>query len=135
MRTLVVATCSFQKGAEPAPARELYQGDYFKAMMRYANRYGTDWCILSAKHGLINPTQVITPYNLAFPDPECVSVCKTVHVILKYDLHKYDRIVLLGGYHYRHHMVTALEAAGYEGEVVHPTAKMRYNDQIKTLLN
>lgn len=135
MRTLAVISCSFEKGASPAPARELYRGPYFQAMMCYANTHSSAWCILSAKHGLINPTKVIEPYNTAFPNPDSVSVCRTVHTILKYGLDQYDRFILLGGYHYRKHMVRALEATDYCGQVVQPTAGMRYRDQIAFLQN
>lgn len=52
------------KGQRPAPARDLYRGQFFNQCVAYAEATCDAWCILSAKHGLVLPDQVISPYEL-----------------------------------------------------------------------
>jgi hypothetical protein len=33
-------------------------------MRRYAESHADAWCILSAKHGLVEPAQVLAPYEV-----------------------------------------------------------------------
>jgi len=61
----LVACCS-RKLDHPAPARELYCSRLFKAAVAWleaSTRCG-GWAILSAKYGLVDPDQVIEPYDL-----------------------------------------------------------------------
>ena len=66
---LLVQSCSKSKNkaVEPVPALELYSG-YFYKIIKKAMREGDlrsdfDLCILSAEHGLIEPTTEITTYD------------------------------------------------------------------------
>src|SRR5688572_1984733 len=54
----VVLSCGARKGPVPAPAIELYTGNYFRALARFARRFDSPIFILSAKHGLIRSTTV-----------------------------------------------------------------------------
>jgi hypothetical protein len=58
--------CSAEKLSDPAPARLLYCGPFFKLTMQWISKPGRvdEWGILSAKHGLVLPDQVIEPYDL-----------------------------------------------------------------------
>ncbi len=55
--------CGKTKLAHPAPAAELYTGNLFTACRRWAMRRCSRWFILSAKHGLIEPTRIVAPYD------------------------------------------------------------------------
>lgn len=66
---LIVCGCVAQKGRVPAPARELYTSQLWKARRTYAESMGLPWRIFSAKHGLIGPDEVIAPYDATFPGP------------------------------------------------------------------
>ncbi|MCZ7645944.1 MAG: hypothetical protein M5U26_11780 [Planctomycetota bacterium] len=55
--------CCKKKLARAAPAGELYQSDLFKKSKSYVERHCERWAILSAKHGLVMPEQVIEPYD------------------------------------------------------------------------
>jgi hypothetical protein len=65
--------CSKDKLDHPAPAHELYQGQFFKLTMQYIVRSvvigacnagsRNEWGILSAAHGLVLPDQVVAPYD------------------------------------------------------------------------
>lgn len=66
---LLVQSCSKSKiqAEEPVPALKLYSG-YFYKIIKKARREGDlrpdfNMCIVSAKHGVIDPTTEITTYN------------------------------------------------------------------------
>jgi hypothetical protein len=62
-----LVACSLRKSDRPLPARELYVSPLFRAARAYAEwRYGPErWLILSARHGLVQPDQVLAPYDLS----------------------------------------------------------------------
>jgi hypothetical protein len=59
--------CGKEKLPHAAPASELYTGSFFKLSKQWISKPGRvdEWAILSAKHGLVLPDQVIEPYELA----------------------------------------------------------------------
>lgn len=72
MRIVVVA-CSAGKAVEARQAQDLYTSDLFRkssalAKQMVANCQADAWFILSAKHGLLEPTQVIEPYDVKLDD-------------------------------------------------------------------
>lgn len=82
MRVGLIA-CSKTKLDHAAPAEELYQGHVFKLARAWMLKHlvnvphysstgqkapPNEWGILSAKHGLLMPDQVIEPYDLALTD-------------------------------------------------------------------
>jgi hypothetical protein len=76
MRVGLIA-CSKTKLDHPVPAEELYQGQLFKLAKPWIIRHVVDaskkgeqneWGILSAKHGLVMPDQVLKPYDFALSD-------------------------------------------------------------------
>lgn len=52
------------KMKHPAPARDLYVSPLFRKSMAYAEATCDRWFILSAKHGLVHPDEVIEPYDV-----------------------------------------------------------------------
>lgn len=68
-KTVVVVACSSQKiplsRGERVPAAELYSAsDLFRKAAAYAEQHGDEWVILSAKHGLVFPDQLLGDYNV-----------------------------------------------------------------------
>jgi hypothetical protein len=65
--TSILVSCVGEKLGFPAPARRLYRSDWFVKAAIYAEthraKHGSEWWILSAKHGLVDPDEVIEPYN------------------------------------------------------------------------
>src|SRR5262249_6702761 len=61
--SVVLVACCGPKMVEPAPAADLYVSPLFKKARNYAEQRGR-WFILSALHGLLDPTEVIAPYNV-----------------------------------------------------------------------
>lgn len=70
--------CSAGKLDEPTRAVELYTGSMFRHTLAAAQaavqRGGGEVLILSAKHGLVAPAELLEPYNVKMGDPGCVSV-------------------------------------------------------------
>jgi hypothetical protein len=47
----------------PAPAKDLYVSELFRRARAYVEATGCQWFILSAKHGFVDPDEVIAPYE------------------------------------------------------------------------
>lgn len=62
-RLIGLVGCAATKLPHAAPARELYTSQLFRKASAYAELTCERWFILSAKHGLISPDQVIEPYD------------------------------------------------------------------------
>lgn len=62
-KPVILVACCGPKLTEPAPAADLYVSQLFKKARTYAERRGR-WFILSALHGLVDPSAVIAPYNV-----------------------------------------------------------------------
>ena len=58
-----LVACTKKKLHRPAPAQELYTSPLFKAAKAYAETHYDLWYILSAKHGVVEPTQMLDPYE------------------------------------------------------------------------
>ena len=68
---IALVACSATKLPHRAQARELYQGDTFKlvrSILEHPASRVDDWAILSAKHGLVLPTDALDPYDLYLGD-------------------------------------------------------------------
>lgn len=65
--TFAILACSKSKLDVPAPARELYTGALFKLALQYAESVADRVLILSAKHGVVESTSVLRPYDEKLP--------------------------------------------------------------------
>jgi hypothetical protein len=61
---LVVIGCSGEKSSAASPAVTLYRSRRFHASIRWAERVGAPWVVLSAKHGILDPDAIIDPYDV-----------------------------------------------------------------------
>jgi len=77
MTEATLITCTNAKRDRAAPARELYdESAYFRDMRAYAEARHGPWFILSAKHGLVEPSEVLEPYDavgLSEPQAETIA--------------------------------------------------------------
>jgi hypothetical protein len=60
--------CVKLKGPVAAPARDLYVSALFRGRRRAVEATCDRWFVLSAKHHLVDPEQVLEPYDLALGD-------------------------------------------------------------------
>jgi hypothetical protein len=66
MARVALIACGAEKLGHPSPARDLYIGPLFRACRRWVDLRSSVypvWGILSAKHGVLLPDQVIEPYE------------------------------------------------------------------------
>jgi uncharacterized HhH-GPD family protein len=61
---LILLGCVKTKLPSPAPAKDLYISALWHKRRAYAEVSGQPWRILSAKHGMLDPDEVIEPYDL-----------------------------------------------------------------------
>lgn len=62
-----LVACSAGKLDHAAPARDLYTSQLFRKAAAYAAATCDRWYILSAKHGLLAPEDVVEPYDERLP--------------------------------------------------------------------
>jgi DGQHR domain-containing protein len=63
MRDIGFVGCSRRKLSHPAPAWQLYASPLFRLASRFCAATCNRWFVLSAHHGLVDPDQVLAPYN------------------------------------------------------------------------
>ena len=67
MNKVAIVNCSAMKLDYECEAQELYSKSYvFRAQKDFISTSYNKWYILSAKYGIINPTDIIKPYDLSF---------------------------------------------------------------------
>lgn len=62
-RRIGLVGCVKEKATSAKPARDLYVSTLFHGRRAYVERSCDEWWILSAKHGLLNPEEVVEPYD------------------------------------------------------------------------
>lgn len=65
--------CSMSKSQEARRAKELYTGDLFKKSRRYLELMGVRYVILSAKLGVIEPEEIICPYECTLNEMDFIA--------------------------------------------------------------
>ena len=65
---VVLVGCAGSKTAGPRPAAELFTGAAFVKGRQHAAQDGAPWYVLSAKFGLLDPAEVISPYDVYLED-------------------------------------------------------------------
>jgi hypothetical protein len=66
-RVLLVGS-SGEVAGSPRPARDLFTSDGFARARAHAVRSGSPWFVLSAKHGLLDPDDVVGPFDVLLGD-------------------------------------------------------------------
>jgi hypothetical protein len=60
---IALVSCVKSKSLSAAQAQDLYVSTLFTGLRRYAEQHSKSWFILSAEHGLLQPEQVVRPYE------------------------------------------------------------------------
>lgn len=60
---IILIGCVKTKHEVPMAAKDLYRSSLFTARRSWAQAQDGPWFILSAKHGLLDPTRTISPYD------------------------------------------------------------------------
>jgi hypothetical protein len=107
-RTLGIVACgatkiwSSGKVNGPVPAQDAYIGPLFRAGKRYAEAFLDDWTILSGKHGFLPPTALLcSNYEARLKwTRDSAQAVELRKQILRQGLHKYSRVLVIGGNDY-----------------------------------
>jgi hypothetical protein len=62
-RRIGLVGCVKQKAISARPAQDLYVSELFRGRRAYVERSCDEWWILSAKHGLVHPQEILGPYD------------------------------------------------------------------------
>jgi hypothetical protein len=116
---VVLVACAGTKVLRPAPAKDLYASALFLKSRSYAERVGSRWFILSAKHGLLGPEELVAPYDLTLKGlsrAERRAWAERVFERLRAELHSGDHVTFLAGTTYRQDLSGLLAREGYTFE-------------------
>lgn len=105
MQTLLISGCGNQKADQPSPVRELYRGPYTRGCLRWCERTaatldGAVVFLLSARHGLVRPDEVLSPYETRWGDPECVTYPELYRQVKHYDIQDIPDVRFIGAKQY-----------------------------------
>ncbi|RMD89155.1 MAG: hypothetical protein D6811_12745 [Alphaproteobacteria bacterium] len=108
---LHLVSCVSKKAAAPAPARDLYLSDWFRKARAFVESQGGLWYILSAKYGLVQPDEIIEPYDRTLRTMPISArkewAQRVVNQLEREKLHA-GKIVVLAGRRYREFLMPAL---------------------------
>lgn len=134
MPTVALVQCVKTKRPSPAPACDLYTSPLFLGMRAYAESVADRWFILSAKHGLLEPTDITAPYEQTLngaPARDRRAWASDVARALIQKVGHPARFVVLAGMSYRGYLVPLLSAAGSEVSV--PMEGLLFGEQLQWL--
>lgn len=118
MKKICLIACASQKQPVAVPAQDLYQSDLFTKSVQWMHRQNFDsWFILSAKHGIVKPDQILEPYNLTLNSLKANvrrQWAETVLADLMKVIPESASISFLAGSKYREYLVEPLQERGYE---------------------
>ena len=131
---VALVSCVKTKGKSAAAAKDLYISQLFMGMRRYAEQNADAWFILSAKHGVLRPDEVIAPYERTLKTMrkrDRVAWAERVQRQLLELLPAGAVIVVLAGVPYREKVVPFLESHGFTVEV--PMIGLTFGQQLRWL--
>lgn len=127
-------SCAARKKSAAAPAKDLYESPLFKKARAYAERCADGWYVLSARHGLVAPGQVIEPYDVTLNTMDTDARARWAALVaaqLEEVVTAGDRVVMLAGQRYREGVTQRLRSRGVRVEA--PMAGMRIGEQLRWL--
>lgn len=134
MTDVCFVSCVKGKRDHAAPAKDLYRSTYFTESKTYAMRRFPRWYILSARHGLVEPDQVIAPYELTLntmPVGERRQWADRVLADILARTAPTDALTFLTGTRYHELLVGPLRERGY---TVHlPMQGLRFGEKLRWL--
>ena len=131
---IALVSCVKSKQPVPAPARDLYTSALFRGLRRYAERNADRWYILSAEHGLVDPSEVLAPYEKTLNRmrrEDRDRWAKKVQAQLAEALPPSADVIVLAGERYREGLLPFLRARGHSVEV--PLQGMPFGKQLQFL--
>jgi Family of unknown function (DUF6884) len=131
---LALVACVTGKVGHPSRAKDLYDSAWFHKARRFVEARAWPWRILSAKHGPLDPNEVIAPYEVSLlhmAKATRLAWANAVLIALDELVVKHRAVVVLAGARCREHLVPGLEARGVRVDV--PLAGMGIGKQLAWL--
>ena len=132
--TVFLVSCVKTKRNAACAAKDLYASDWFESARAYVEGQSAPWLILSAEYGLVNPDQVIEPYEKTLktmPIDERRRWAERVVRSCDAAVLSACRVVFLAGASYREFLVPLLADRGLSTEA--PLSSMRQGEQLSWL--
>lgn len=110
--------CVKEKAPTPRPARRLYTSTLFSGRVAFVERSCARWFILSALHGVVDPDDVLEPYDVSLVGASRQHCREWALMVLGQLRHRlgtldaYDYEVHAGAPYREFGLVDGLEAAG-----------------------
>ncbi len=126
--------CVKSKRDRPSPAKDLYTSTLFVGRRRYVERNCDQWFVLSALHGLVDPDQVIEPYDVSLADADEAFRARWSTAVLTQLERQLGRLdgttfeVHAGSPYRDHGLVSGLRAEG--ATVEEPAAGLNFGQQL-----
>lgn len=131
---LALISCTKAKLSKSAPARDIYSSPAFQMKRQLAERAGASWVVLSAKHGILQPDDVVEPYDetlttmgVAARKAWARNVLPTLIPLAREAGH----VVCLAGQRYIEFLVQPMTEAGVS--VLQPLKGLRQGEQLAWL--
>jgi len=108
MAHIGLISCVSKKQPNATEAKELYNSALFAKSREFVERYCDYWYILSAKYGLVEPTNIIEPYEETLNSKsrqERNEWADEVWSVLRQRLKLDDHVTILAGERYRESLV------------------------------
>ena len=134
IRTVALVACARTKRDYPAPARELYASPLFRLLRDHVEQTYEHWHIPSAAHGLVDPEEVLHPYDRTLADLTPAARADWGAHVGSALLATYGGevcFVVYAGARYRQHLVPCLRRGG--ATVAVPLAGLRIGQQLAWL--
>jgi len=112
-------------------ARDLYSSDWFRKARAYVEAQSAHWFILSAKYGLVEPQQIVAPYEATLNNmsaAERKDWADKVTTAVRSHCPKGTEVVVLAGRNYRENLVPILIHWGCKVDI--PLQRMGIGQQL-----
>ena len=116
LRVCLIA-CSDAKGDSQQAAETLYRSQLFNMSKRYASRFDR-WFIISARYGLLEPQQIIAPYDMRLSAKDAPQWAIGVVNRLRHELQAPAEITILAGASYADPIANCIEERRRENDRV-----------------
>lgn len=120
MAHIGLISCVSKKVQDAAEAKDLYKSALFAKSRKFIEQHCDSWFILSAKYGMIEPTDIIEPYDdtlNAKSRRERDEWANKVWALLRKQLRPHDSVTILAGKRYRESLVPLMREFGCQVEV------------------
>ncbi len=120
MACVGLISCVSRKQDKAIEAKDLYVSALFNKSRKYVEQHCDRWYVLSAKYGLVDPNQVVEPYEETLntkPQKERQRWAENVWNDLREKIDVRDKVLILAGARYREHLLPKIVEYGCSVDV------------------